>query len=229
MLRKAGRSFNPVTLLLAALCFALPFVSVACDTPGGYAGASPGGTTSYNGVALMIGGQPEVTEGRERPVPPPERDRLPPQPAQAAALLAIVSAGVVALVVRPLRTRRASVAVLAAAGGTALLVGQVLVEAELAVRVSDHLARMAAEGVALNAEKTARDYVLTGPGFQLCLALLALVTVLNAIGWWRARPRPALVAPAPTLDLAAPTARTAPHDPDRTAPNAVDPWASGST
>jgi len=29
--------------------------------------------------------------------------------------------------------------------------------------------------------------------------------VLNGVGWWRARPRPALVAPAPTVDLAAPT------------------------
>lgn len=207
MVRKAGRWFNPVTLLLAAMCFALPFVSVACDTPGGYAGASPGGTSSYNGVALMIGGRPEVTEGHERPVPVGERETLPPQPALAAALLAIVSAAVAAVGVRRLRTRRAAVAALAVTGGTALLVGQALVEADLAVRVSDHLARMAAEGVTLDPAKTAHDYVATGQGFLLCLALLLLVAVLNGVGWWRVRPRPALAATTP----------------------AVDPWAGGST
>jgi hypothetical protein len=121
------------------------------------------------------------------------------------------------------------VAALAITGGTALLVGQVLVEAELTVRVSDHLARMAADGVALNPEKTASDYVLTGHGVQLCLLLLALVTVLNGVGWWRSRPRPALFAPSPTLDLAAPTVPGRPAGAtDPAAPTAADPWA-GST
>jgi hypothetical protein len=229
VVRKAGRWFNPVTLLLAVVCFALPFVSVACDTPGGYAGASPGGTSSYNGAALVVGGQPEVTEGHERPVPAGEDERMPPQPALAAALLAIISAGVLAIRLRPVRTRRAAVAALAVAAGTALLIGQVLVEAELTVRVSDHLTRMAADGVTLDPAKTARDYVLTGQGFQLCLALLILVIVLNSIGWWRARARPALVTPAPTVDLQAPTAASErPRGTGPAAPTAVDPWA-GST
>ena len=39
-----------------------------------------------------------------------------------------------------------------------------------------------------------RDLVHTGGGFGLCLVLLALVSAANAFGWWRARPRPALVA-----------------------------------
>ncbi|MBX6751838.1 MAG: hypothetical protein IRY85_19635 [Micromonosporaceae bacterium] len=229
MVRKAGRWFNPMTLLLAMACFALPFVSVACDTPGGYAGASPGGTTSYNGVALVIGGRPEVTDGHERPVPPGEDDRLPPQPALAAALVAIVAAGAAAIRVRSVRTRRATVAALAAAGAAALLVGQVLVVAELTVRLSDHLARMAAEGVTLDATKTARDYVQTGQGFLLCLVLLTLVIFINGIGWWRARPRPALVAPAPTVDLRAPTAGlNPPRSIGSSAPTAVDPWSSST-
>jgi hypothetical protein len=210
--RKAGRLFNPVTLLLAAVCFALPFAAVGCDTPGGYAGASAGGVSSYNGVALVIGGRPEVTEGHERPVPDGENDRLPPQPAQAAALLAILAACGLAIGVREVRTRRAAVTVVAVAAGAALLVGQLLVEAELTVRVADHLGRMAAEGVAIDPAKTARDYVLTGQGFRLCLVLLILVIVLNAIGWWRVRPRPALVTSPPTVDLDAPTA--------------ADPWAT---
>jgi hypothetical protein len=213
VLRKAGRWFNPVTLLLALLCFALPFVAVGCDTPGGYAGAQAGGTTSYNGVALVVGGKPDVTpKEKQRPVPEGENDRLPPQPAVAAALLAIIAAGALAIGVRQVRMRRAAVAVVALAAAAALLVGQVLVEAELTVRVSDHLARMAAQGVALNQAKTAHDYVLSGQGFRLCLLLLVLVTILNAAGWWRLRPRPALVAPAPTVDL---NARTA-----------ADPWGT---
>lgn len=227
--RKAGRWFNPVTLLLAMGCFVLPFVSVSCGTPGGYAGASPGGTTSYNGVALVVGGRPEVTDGYERAVPAGEDDRLPPQPALAAALVAIAAAGAAAVRVRPVRTRRTTVAALAAAGAAALLVGQVLVEAELTVRVSDHLARMAAEGVALDATKTARDYVQTGHGFLLCLVLLTLVIMVNGVGWWLARPRPALAAPAPTVDLGAPTAGLdPPRSIDSSAPTAVDPWAGSS-
>jgi len=212
VLRKAGRWFNPATLLLAALCFALPFVAVGCDTPGGYAAATPGGSTSYDGVTLAFGGQPDVTAGHERLLPEGESDRLPAQPTMAVALLAIVAAAALAIGVRQRRTRRAAVAAVALAAATALLVGEVLVEAELTVRVSDHLARVAAQGVALDSAKTAHDYVLTGQGFRLCLLLLILVTVLNAVGWWRVRPRPALVAPTPTADLNAPTA--------------ADPWGT---
>ena len=193
-LRNAGRFVNPTTLILAGLCFVLPFVSVGCDTPGGYAGTSPGGTTTYNGVALIVGGEPEVTSGKERPVPPGEDDRLPPQPAAAAVLLLIVAATGFAIRSREPRTRRASVGSLAAVGATAVLVNQALVEAELTLRVSDHLTRLAQTGVALDPAKTARDYVQTGQGFLLCLLLLTLVAVVNGIGWWRSRPRPALIA-----------------------------------
>ena len=86
------------------------------------------------------------------------------------------------------------VAVLCAVGGTALMVGQALVQAELTVRVSDHLARVLQSGGDLDPAKTAADYVQTGPGFVLCFALLAVVAVVNGVGWWRVRPRPALVA-----------------------------------
>jgi hypothetical protein len=200
VIRKAGRWFNPTTLILAALCFSLPFVSVGCDTPDGYAGASPGGTSAYTGVTLVVGGAPKVTEGYERPVPAGESDRLPPQPALGAVLLAIVAAATAASVVSRSRTRRAAVTALTAVGATALVVGQALVQAELTVRVSDHLNRVALTGEQLDPAKPAHDYVHTGPGFTFCLALLLLVAALNAVGWHRARPRPALVVPAPAQD-----------------------------
>jgi hypothetical protein len=131
----------------------LPFVSVGCDTPGGYAGTSPGGSTTYNGVALAVGGQPDVTEGHERPVPPGEDDRLPPQPAAAVVLLLIVAATAFAIRVAEPRPRRAYVGGLAAAGATGLLVNQALVQAELTLRVSDHLTRLAAAGQKLDPTK----------------------------------------------------------------------------
>jgi len=205
VVRKAGRWLNPVTLTLAVLCFVLPFVSVSCDTPGGYAGADVGGTSSYNGVALVVGGEPEVDEAHRRPVPPEEDDRLPPQAALAGALLAILAAAVGSVTIGHKRTRRAAVAVLALAAGTALLVGQVLALAELRVRVSDHLTRVAQSGQQLDPAKNADDYVHTGPGFLLCLTLLVVVAIVNGIGWWRLRPAPALVAHGPS--------------------GATDPWA----
>lgn len=191
----AGRWLNPGTLLLAAVCFALPFVSVSCGTPGGYAGAAPGGTTTYNGVALVVGGEPEVSEDRRRPVPPGEHEQLPPQPVLAGALFAVLAATVLTVVLRPARRRRGAVATLAAAGALALVAGQAIVVGELTARVDDHLARVA-QTEPVDAAKAAGDYVLTGPGFLLCLALLMVVAVVNGVGWWRLRPRPALTAGA---------------------------------
>ena len=195
MLRKAGRSFNPVTLALVALCFALPFVTVGCDTPGGFAGASPGGENRFTGFALAIGGAAEVTDGHERPVPPGESDRLPPQPAAAAALLVVVATIGVTFAIHQPRARRAAVAALAAVGATALMVSQALAQAEITLRVADHLNRVVQGGGQIDPAKTAHDYVHTGPGFGLAMLGLAMLVVVNGVGWWRARPRPALVAP----------------------------------
>jgi hypothetical protein len=195
VLRKAGRSFNPVTLVLVALCFALPFVTVGCDTPGGFAGASPGGESRFTGFALAVGGAAEVSDGHERPVPPGSSDRLPPQPAAAAALLVVIAAVALTFTLHQPRARRGAVAVLAAVGATALMVNQALAQAEITLRVADHLNRFVAQGGQLDPAKTAHDYVHTGPGFGLAMIGLAVLVILNSIGWWRARPRPALVAP----------------------------------
>jgi hypothetical protein len=175
--------------VLVALCFVLPFVSVACDTPGGYGRAAPGGTTTYNGVDLLIGAEPKVSPpDKVRPLPAGGNDRVGPAPAALVALLLIVAGIGFAIRVPEARVRRGSVAALAGVAATALLVNQALVESELAVRVGDQLTQPIPAGKAL------RDFVHTGPGFALALLLLVLVTALNAIGWWRARPRPALVS-----------------------------------
>jgi len=188
---RIGRWFSPTTLVLAGLCFVLPFVTIACDTPGGYGRGAPGATTSYNGVDLAIGGRPTVAPPEKvRPLPEGVDDRLW-LPAATVVLVLIVTGTVLAFTITDRRVRRASLAALAGVAATALLVNQALAEAELAVRVGEQLAQP------LPAGKSARDYVHTGPGFVLALVLLLSVGVANAIGWVRARPRPALVDGAP--------------------------------
>jgi hypothetical protein len=188
---RIGRWFSPTTLVLAGLCFVLPFVTIACDTPGGYGRGAAGATTTYNGVDLAIGGRPAVAPPEKvRPLPEGVDDRLW-LPAATVVLLLIVTGTVLAFTITDRRVRRASLAALAGVAATALLVNQALAEAELAVRVGEQLTQP------LPAGKSARDYVHTGPGFVLALVLLLSVGVANAVGWVRARPRPALVAGAP--------------------------------
>jgi hypothetical protein len=186
-LRGAGRWVSPTTLVLAGLCFALPFVTVACNTPGGFGRAAPGGTTTYTGIDLAVGGRPDVSPP-DKVRPAVGDDRLWPQPAAAAVLLLIAAGTGFAIAVGEARVRRASVVALSGVAATALLVNQALVESELAVRVGEHITQP------LPAGKTIRDYVQTGPGFGLCLLLLLLVAIGNGVAWWRGRPRPALVA-----------------------------------
>jgi hypothetical protein len=185
-LHKVGRCLSPTALILAGLCFLLPFVTVACDTPGGYGRAAPGGSTTYTGVDLVVGGEPDVSPpDKVLPSELARDDQLVPHP---VVLLLIVAGTGFAIRMKDRRTRRASVAALASAAATALLVNQALVEAELAVRLGNQLTAPLPQG------KVLHDYIHTGPGFGLCLILLLLVAALNTIGWWRARPRPALVA-----------------------------------
>jgi hypothetical protein len=185
---RVGRWLNPSALVLVGLCFVLPFATVSCDTPGGYGRAAPGGTTSYNGVDLAIGGEPAVTPpDRVRPAPPGTSDRVW-QPAAAVVLVLVVAGVVLTVRISDRRVRRATLAGLSGVAATTLLVNQALVQAELAVRVSAQLTQP------LPAGRTASDYVHAGPGFGLSLGLLLAVATVNGIGWLRARPRPALLA-----------------------------------
>jgi hypothetical protein len=184
ILRRAGRWFSPVSLTLAGLCFLLPFVTVSCDAPGGFGRAAPGGTTTYTGVDLMVGGRPDVTPpDRVRPLPAGQDDRLWPQPTAIGVFIAIVIGVGIAVRVGNRRARRGGVAVVATAAVTALLVNQALVQGELTSRVADGLT------APLPAGKRLGDFVHTGVGFVVCAALLVLAAVLNAVGWWRLRPQ----------------------------------------
>ena len=178
-------------LILAGLCFALPFVTVSCSTPGGYGRALAGGTTTYNGVDLAVGGRPDVSPpDKLAPVADQHEDRLPPQPTAIIVLILIASGTGAAIVLTDRRARRGTVALIGGVAATALLVNQALAQSEITLRVGEQVS-LVAPGT------NPRQYVNTGVGFVICLFLLLAAALVNAIGWWRTRPRPALVEGRP--------------------------------
>ncbi len=203
LLRRVGRWFSPTALVLAGLCFLLPFATVACDTPGGYGRAAPGGTTTYTGVDLITGGAPEVKPAdKVRPAAAQREDRIPPQPVATIVVLLVVAGAVVTVVAADARVRRAAAAVFATGALVLLVVNQALVESALVAQVREQLTQP------LPAGKVVRDYVKTGEGFGFSFVLLTTVVVANAIGWFRLRSRraPALLAPTQAGDtITAPT------------------------
>ncbi len=204
-LRTAGRWMSPTTFVLAGICFALPFVTVSCATPGGYGRAAPGGTTTYTGIDLATGGRPDVAPpDKLLPAAAQRDDRLPPQPTAIIVLLLVASGTGAAIAVSDVRTRRATVALIGGVAATALLVNQALAQSEVTLKVGEQLS-LASPGT------SAKQYVQTGLGFVVCLVLLLMVAAANALGWWRTRPRPALVAPR---EVVAPGEVVAPREVD---------------
>jgi len=190
-------------LVLAGLCFLLPFVPVACNTPGGYGRAAPGGTTAYTGVDLITGGEPDVTPAdKVRPADQQQEDRLPPQPVATIVVLLVVAGAVTTVVASDARVRRAAATVFAGGAVVLLVVNQALVESALVAQVREQITQP------LPAGKVVRDYVKTGQGFGFSFLLLMTVIVANAIGWFRLRSRrtSGVGPPAPLADtITAPT------------------------
>ena len=171
--------------MLAGLCFALPFVTVSCDVPGGYGRANAGGTSSYTGIDLATGGAPDVPDSHRREPEVAQDDRFTPQPLVIVAGNVIL-AGAAAAAIRVARTRRAVATAAAVAAGIALITAETIAHALIEVRLREQLA------VPLPAGKVAADYVRTGNGFVVCLLLLVVLAAANGIALWRARsPGPA--------------------------------------
>lgn len=160
---------RPAGFVLAGLLMFLPFISVSCDVPGGYARAEPGGTTEYSGIDLMLGGEPAVD--------PPAKVRegvsaqLAPQPLAILTMLLLIAGIVITLRVGETVVRRATVALLSGVAAIFLVVNQITVQTQLHERVPP-------------------KYVHNQPGFWLCLATLVLIMVANAIGWLRTAGQP---------------------------------------
>jgi len=156
--------FRPAGFVLAGLLMFLPFISVSCDVPGGYARAAPGGTTTYSGIDLMLGGEPKVD--------PPDKVRegasakLAPQPLMLLTLLMVIAGIVITLRINEALVRRATNALLSGAAAIALVVNQISVQTQLHDRVPP-------------------KHVHNQGGFWLCLGMLVIVMAANAIGWMR--------------------------------------------
>lgn len=180
-LRRLAGWLSPAGLFLAGLLLLLPFVAVSCEAPGGYGRGAAGSTTTYTGVDLVTGDEPEVSPA-DQLVPPDQarEDTLGVQPLAVAALLLIVAALVASIVlVTPLR-RQLVVAGLAGLAALSLVAAQVAVRALLTSRLREQLA------APLPAGKQVGDYVQTQPGFWLCLLTLLAVAVANGAALLRA-------------------------------------------
>jgi hypothetical protein len=183
--RRLNGWLSPAGLFLAGLLLLLPFVAVSCAAPGGYGRGAAGSTTTYTGVDLVTGDEPEVSPADQlRPAGQARDDRLGVRPLAVAALLLIVAALVASIVlVTPLR-RRLLVSGLAVLAALSLVAEQVTVRTLLTSRLREQLA------APLPAGKQVGDYVQTQPGFWLCLLTLLVVAVANGVALLRAlRPR----------------------------------------
>jgi hypothetical protein len=206
---RVTRGLTPAGFVLAGLCFLLPFATVSCDAPGGFGRAAPGGTTTYTGVDLVIGGAPAV----DKPAPLAQQrdDRLGVQPLAVALAILIVGAGVATAVVSHARARRITGLATATSAAVLLVANQAVTEALLAEQLREQLTEVMPAG------KRAADFVHTGQGFGVCLLVLLGVIVGNAItlawrSWQLRRERRRLVAGSPVAGLPVP----------------VDPWAESA-
>jgi actin-like ATPase involved in cell morphogenesis len=192
--KRRRRWANPVTLGLALLCFLLPFATVSCGLSDGYGRAKPGGTTTYTGLDLALGGQPDVPTDQLRPADPAHPDRLPPQPLLLGTVLATAAALVLAIVLSAPGKGRRAVAILATVAALLLLAGQAVATETLTTRVQAQST--------IPTGKTARDFVGTSFGFWFVLLLLLGILAGNLTAAWRGRRRR---APAPAVHPVTPT------------------------
>ena len=178
VLQVVGRFLSPTGLVLAGLCFLLPFATVACDTPGGFGRAAPGGTTTYTGIHLITGTEPDVSPPDKVRLPAQwQDDRLGAQPLATIVVLLILVGLVATIVLTDAGLRRANVATAAGGALVLLVLNQAFVTGALTSMVGDQVT------TPLPAGKELKDYVNTGPGFVFCGALLFVTAIPNAIGW----------------------------------------------
>jgi hypothetical protein len=163
------RLVSPAGLLLVAICFALPFVSVSCDSPVQL-------RADYTGTDMLVSGTPTVSVS-DRDVSRQSADDLADepidvQPAAAVAMLAIV-AGILVAALRGRRARLFGGTAAAAASVLLLAVNQVLVRRHLSGQIEQEL------GSRLPGGTSGIDYVHTRYGFWLALAFASAVTLYN--------------------------------------------------
>ena len=180
-----GRLASPAGLLLAGLCFALPFLTVSCS---GEEGGHPfRGSLSYTGGDLVVGGRVDLQyetrderEVRRLDVTNLERDPVSGGPVEpipvepfAVAGAALLGVGVLAGLLRRAGLRRL------AAGTSVLVAAILLVGGTLRSR-----SRMGEQIAPLIGDTKTRDTEMInfGYGLWLMLGLLLVVAVGNIAG-----------------------------------------------
>lgn len=176
--RRVTRWSTPGFLGLALLVFLLPFVSVSCDTPGGFGRATQGGTTTYSGFDLATGTAPSVDADHIRPDGEQESDSIGVQPAMTVGALLLVVG--LALCFMDDRRRRFAAAA-AAAAALCLLLGTFLARSAIVDRVST------TRSTPLPPGKSAGDYVGIQIGAWLAIVFALLATASQLIS--NRRPR----------------------------------------
>jgi hypothetical protein len=191
--RASGRWFSLTGLVLAGLCFLLPFALVSCDAPGGYGRVKAGGSTTYTGVDLATGDEPDVTRTHLRPAAEQREDQLPPQPLVIAAFALILAGAAAVILFRDPNVRRPTVALAGAIAAVFLAAAALAVPATLEARLQEQLT------APMPAGKSAADFVHVGNGLWLSLVLVCLAAVANAVAWLLGkRRRPEGFAELPT-------------------------------
>lgn len=176
----AARWLRPGVLAIGVLFFALPFLTVSCETPGGFGHVSAGGTTTWSGFVLATGGTPTRTAEHVLPESQSANDLLGVQPLVLLALLLVVAAVVCALVIVQPQTRRYVTIALAALASVALTAGLVVARHQVVGLVADQLQQ---PGRTIPPDRTPASYVSIGHGFVLIMATLWLVILVD-LGWW---------------------------------------------
>jgi hypothetical protein len=169
------RLVSPAGLLLVAICFALPFVSVSCDAPVRL-------RADYTGADLVVGGTPSVSVSDEA-VSGQDADDLSDepidmQPAAVVAMLSIV-AGILVAALRGRRARLFGGAAAALATAMFLAVNQILAQRHLSREITQEV------GAQLPGGASGGDFVHTRYGFWLALALACAVTLYNGVAVYR--------------------------------------------
>lgn len=172
---RRSRWVRPPVLALVIGFFALPFLTVGCDTPGGFGRVSAGGTTSYRGFQLAFGLAPTRSPADHvLPVGQGVDDRLGVQPLAILALVLVVAALVASVVVSTARLRRGVCCGLSAAALVATVVAVLVVRTRLVDQVASQL-----RGRSAPPDRTAASYVVWGNGFTLAVVALAVVALVD--------------------------------------------------
>jgi hypothetical protein len=204
------RLVSPAGLLLVAICLALPFVSVSCDSPVQL-------RADYTGADMLVGGKPTVSVSdknvSQQDAADVSDEPIEVQPAAVVAFLAIAG-GILVSALRGRRARLFGSAAAALATVVLLAVNQVLVGRYLSRQIEREVGRD------LPGATSGGDYVHTRYGFWLALALACAVTLYNGVELYRAVRPPVLRSwpPAPPVGPRPPAPPVGPSPPPASPP-----------